>query len=260
MSNRSSKQSPTSNDNHAKDDRLITKSTVTRSSKTRNGRNILPSSSKSDALLPNKDTVEQVITSLQEEQVPTSKSNVSVLPNLCTKTSKKNEMSNHHVALTSSSGLRGRKTNRSRNLFIESPISSTQAKRRKCDFGYNITFGEMENANISVFERSSFVTRSRTRAESSKSTPSVARSAFNSRKSLKHNIPASEDSSDDVVLIKRDRHREKSPTPPILVVAVNTTSSFVPVKRDNCRHADVITLPTCNKGEARFIRRTVQKY
>ncbi|KAK6029085.1 hypothetical protein OSTOST_04814 [Ostertagia ostertagi] len=45
------------------------------------------------------------------------------------------------------------------------------------------------------------------------------------------------------------RHRRKSSTPPLLVVAVEVTSSFVPVKRDNERSADPVTLPTYNFTE-----------
>ncbi|KHJ88737.1 hypothetical protein OESDEN_11466, partial [Oesophagostomum dentatum] len=44
--------------------------------------------------------------------------------------------------------------------------------------------------------------------------------------------------------------RRRSLTPPILVVAVDFTSSFVPIKRDNNRCAEPITLPACNRGEA----------
>ncbi|ETN68337.1 hypothetical protein NECAME_15876, partial [Necator americanus] len=46
------------------------------------------------------------------------------------------------------------------------------------------------------------------------------------------------------------RRRRKSVTPPILVVAVDVTSSFTPIKRDNNRSAEPITLPTCNRGES----------
>ncbi|EYB88403.1 hypothetical protein Y032_0248g98 [Ancylostoma ceylanicum] len=58
-------------------------------------------------------------------------------------------------------------------------------------------------------------------------------------------------SDDEVMFVESgfSRRRRKSLTPPILVVAVEVTSSFVPVKRDNNRSAEPITLPTYNVGE-----------
>ncbi|RCN25538.1 hypothetical protein ANCCAN_28749, partial [Ancylostoma caninum] len=58
-------------------------------------------------------------------------------------------------------------------------------------------------------------------------------------------------SDDEVMFVESglSRRRRKSLTPPILVVAVEVTSSFVPVKRDNNRSAEPITLVTGNVGE-----------
>ncbi|KAK6055414.1 hypothetical protein COOONC_07083 [Cooperia oncophora] len=53
---------------------------------------------------------------------------------------------------------------------------------------------------------------------------------------------------DEVVVVESgySLRRRKSVTPPIFVVAVEVTTSFVPTKRDDERSADPIILPTCN--------------
>ncbi|KAL6741887.1 hypothetical protein Aduo_015098 [Ancylostoma duodenale] len=58
-------------------------------------------------------------------------------------------------------------------------------------------------------------------------------------------------SDDEVMFVESgfSRRRRKSLTPPILVVAVEVTSAFVPIKRDNNRSAEPITLVTGNVGE-----------
>ncbi|VDO25836.1 unnamed protein product [Haemonchus placei] len=72
------------------------------------------------------------------------------------------------------------------------------------------------------------------------------------RKSSRLNASAQSESVSSPTLSDNSgiRLRRKSSTPPILVVAVEVTSSFVPVKRDNERSANPITLPTYNFAEA----------